>query len=104
LKPELPFGYEVTEWDGTWLLTEHAPTYKPVTGSNNGTVLKKKNDFRTVATFSKDSRVREVERVALWDFMSRRPGISEEDRQHRMRALVKLFGVSVAAVGPGGEE
>jgi hypothetical protein len=103
VKPELPDKYQVIPWDGNWLLLEKVPTFRPVNG-HGGAGFVQESNHRTVATLPKDSRVREVERIALLDFMSRRPGISEEDRQHRMRALVKLFGVSVAAVGPGGEE
>jgi hypothetical protein len=100
LKPDLPDKYQVVEWDGKWLLIENTPTFKPV-HNTNGTTKVQEADQREVASFPKNSRVREVERVALRDFMSRRPKLDEEEKRARMRALVETFGRSVAAVGPG---
>jgi hypothetical protein len=103
VKPELPDKYQVIPWDGNWLLLEKVPTFRPVNG-HGGAGFVQESNHRTVATLPKDSRVREVERIALLDFMSRRPGISDEQRGLRMRELVKTFGLTVAAIGPGEAE
>jgi hypothetical protein len=93
VKPELPDKYQVVEWDGKWLLIENRPTYRPVNGQGqNGSGYIQEADQREVASFPKNARIREVERVALLDFMSRRPGIPKEERRARMRALVEAVG------------
>jgi hypothetical protein len=93
LKPDLPDKYHVIEWDGKWLLIEKAPTLMPVS-NGKGTEYVPKDSERTVASFPKNSRIRDVERAALLDFMSRRPGIPEEERVARMRAFVEALGRS----------
>lgn len=92
----LPFGYEVAKKSNRMLI-ENVPVYRPIVASTTrkeGYVIEA--DSRTVASFSKDAKVKDIERVAWLDFESRQEGQRGAEKASRMRALVNEFWLASA--------
>ena len=79
----LPPGYSVDKKDSTRLLFENTPVYRPLAKKGDVPILV--SETRNVASFGKDSRVRDIEKVARLDFKSR-----EARGVEREMALVDL--------------
>ena len=88
---KLPVGYSVATRDGTRLLFENTPVYRPLAKKGDSLILV--SETRNVASFGKSSRVRDIEKVAWLDSKSREArGVEREMLLHDLAAFLRMNG------------